>query len=1005
MIPEDPNEIVKAALERQGEEREVFLRQACGNNDSLRERVAILIEEKSRDETIEKIPDSSASDPVGPEAVRQVTSTVELQLEDTNRSLVGRTIGQYKIIRQIAVGGMGVVYLATDSRLGGHVALKFLPAEFLKDENRLRRFKQEARAARAVNHPNIVSIYDIGQDGDYHYIATEFIEGDNLRDRMKRAKMSTAEIISVAIAIATALEAAHARGIVHRDIKPGNVMIHPSGHVKLLDFGLAKLLSDGGREPVGPDVSTVTDVKTRSGSRWGTPPYMSPEHLLGEELDGRTDIWSLGVVMYEMLVGTRPSEQRMVARDAPFRSEAELDSVPDLQRIVMKALRKDKGDRYQTAGELLDDLRSLQRSIDPGATILQVVSDRTEDVVDTRKAEAVKLVERERSPSTDMSSIDADSTLPPRMHENRLFRKGAVAFIVLSSCIAILYAIWPGADPGTKRKDQFSRKWTGNFTSAIISPDGKYVATIDVTDDGKQSIRVESIPTSDSKPLVPESGLHYRGLSFSPGSDYVYYLQGKDDLWVLYRVSVIAAAVERLVENINTPVTFSPNGEKMAFVRKKGEDKTALVISNLKGTDDREVTVLAGDKQFSIMKDLDNNLAWLPDERHIACVTSTKGKYRHMDVEEVDIHNQDPSAMRKINLRPWRLIGQLVSLGNGSGLLMNAADEDPQSALQLWLLAYPSGEVKSADKGGGGTPLTISLTKDGTLLIMESTRASKIYIAERDASGVSVARREEIESSDNKGSVGIAWTPDKRLLHTAVKEGNTDIWSMDISGRTPQRLTDHAGPDADPSVSIDGGKVAFSLERDGQSEVWVMNADGSNQRPLTSGFHADWPQISPDGLWVVYHRVDSLIDSIWRVSTLSGEAFRLTDLPATRPAVSPDGKFIACYMQNEQRPGTWMIAVIPFEGGRPVLKFPAPEIATQWQGVRWLPRGEMLTYIDAKDGAQNVWGQPLAGGPPKPVTDSRAGKILSFAWSADGRHLACAHDTRVATIVLEKFGP
>lgn len=933
---------------------------------------------------------------------RENAGEIEPGAKTAEQSLVGQAVGQYRIIREIGKGGMGVVYLAADTRLGGHVALKFLPAKFVNDETRLRRFKQEARAARAVNHPNIVSIYDIAQEGDYHYIATEFIDGDNLRERMKRARMSIPEVITIACEIAAALEAAHARGIVHRDIKPGNVMIHPAGYVKLLDFGLAKLLKNSDREPMGPEISTVTDMNTGSWSRLGTPQYMSPEQLLGEELDGRTDIWSLGVMMYEMLAGTRPFEHRASDRDSPSSPEAALDFSPELQRIVMKALRKDKGERYQTARQILEDLKLLQRSMDSGVSTPNSTPVTT-DGVGGRHVGAI-----EGSSGVEAATAPSSPTIVGSTHGSLSFRIAAVAFIVLSVVFLIRqYRWWFQPDSGKEAKTLFSRLLNasasftpltkpGKYERAAVSADGKYIATIVVSDNGKQKIQVEVVePPSETTELVPPESSRLRGLSFDPNGDYVYYLKlGQDNRWNLFRVSILRRTVELITQGVNSAVSFSRSGKQMAFVRKKGEGTTALVIADVNGTNEREVAVLGpGSKdQFIIKNDIDNSPAWLPGEKAIACPASPRDSEEEANVFEVAV---DTGSMRKINLKPWHLIGQIVALPDGSGFLLNAHGKEAPD-FQLWLLAYESGEA--ARLSPGIIPRGLSLTNDcQTLVITTVTDASTIYLIQ---AGTTKSARERL-SSASKGTVGISWSPDGKLFYTRVTDGNTDIWSAALGGSSERRLTDVEADDLEPFVSPDGRRVAFTSTRNGGKNVWIMDSNGSGQTQLTYGKEDDCPQITPDGMWIIYHGQENSIDRIFKIPAVGGEPALLTDSPAKMPAVSSDGRRIAFYSKPNPSTNVWKIGVMPFAGGRIEHVGAAPHNTDL--GISWRPNPSQLTYVDTIDGASNIWSQSLPGGSRRPLTRFGKGdRISNFGWSPDGKQIACVrHEERKSLVKVK----
>jgi len=289
----------------------------------------------------------------------------------------GTKLGRYEIRSQLGVGGMGEVYLAQDLTLGRNVALKVLPEDVASNQQRMQRFVQEAKAASALNHPNIITIHEIGTEPGAHFMATEFIDGENLRHHLRLAPLTLIEAIDIAIQIASALSSAHAAGIIHRDIKPENIMLRRDGIVKVLDFGLAKLTERWRADEVDRDAATQGMVHTEPGLVVGTTAYMSPEQARALEVDARTDIWSLGVVVYEM-----------ITRSAPFKSETASDTnaailkteplalsqlVPDapaeLERIVRKALQKDREERYQVVKDLLLDLKSLRRDLDVSAAI------------------------------------------------------------------------------------------------------------------------------------------------------------------------------------------------------------------------------------------------------------------------------------------------------------------------------------------------------------------------------------------------------------------------------------------------------------------------------------------------------------------------------------------------------------------------------------------------------------------------------------------------------------
>ena len=350
-------EIFHAALDQEPDQISAFLDTACEGDELLRGRVEALVASYQR-----------AGSFIETSAVGLTTKIIQNGQGDL---LVGRTIGHYKISERIGTGGMGEVYLATDITAGRKAALKLLPTRFTADGERLKRFQQEARAVVGLNHPNIVTVYEIGEDHSTHYIASELIDGETLRQRLARGPMRTDEVVDVAIQVASALAAAHEAGIVHRDIKPENIMLRPDGYVKVLDFGIAKLAEQEVPATM-PDEEAVLLVETNLGSILGTVRYMSPEQALGAPVDKRTDIWSLGVVLYEMVAGRAPFTgdtlrevmNSILTAEPPPLTNYVAQTPSELQQIVSTALCKEREERYQSAHELLDGLKSLRSEME-----------------------------------------------------------------------------------------------------------------------------------------------------------------------------------------------------------------------------------------------------------------------------------------------------------------------------------------------------------------------------------------------------------------------------------------------------------------------------------------------------------------------------------------------------------------------------------------------------------------------------------------------------------------
>ncbi len=348
-------EVLHSALQREPEARAAFLTEACTGDEALRTEVDSLLVSQERADRFFEMP--------------VATLATQALAEDRGESLVGRMAGPYKLLSQLGAGGMGDVYLAEDLRLGRKVALKLLPSYFTQDADRLRRFQQEASAASRLNHPNILTIYDVGQFESTHYIATEYIEGVTLRDLLRQKQISTIEALDIVNQAASALASAHAAGIVHRDIKPENIMLRPDGYLKVLDFGLAKLAPSFFGNGGGGQRTLLESVP---GMVMGTVTYMSPEQARGFEVDARSDIWSLGVVLYEMVVRRVPFEGASVAdviaaileREVPPLPHDSRAVPPALEGVIRKALAKNQQDRYSRIEDLAQDVRTIKEQLE-----------------------------------------------------------------------------------------------------------------------------------------------------------------------------------------------------------------------------------------------------------------------------------------------------------------------------------------------------------------------------------------------------------------------------------------------------------------------------------------------------------------------------------------------------------------------------------------------------------------------------------------------------------------
>ncbi len=909
----------------------------------------------------------------------------------------GTILGRYEIRSPIGAGGMGEVYLARDTRLDRPVALKLLSGEVTRQEDRLHRFEQEARAASALNHPNILTIYEIGHADAGHFIATEYIDGETLRQHITRTHIRTAEALDIATQVCAALAAAHTAGIIHRDIKPENIMLRRDGYVKVLDFGLVKLTE---QQVVDSEAPTKSPVKTNPRTVMGTVAYMSPEQVRGVGVDARTDIWSLGVVLYEMVAGRVPFEGATssdvivsILEKEPVPLARYAADVPtELEWIVKKTLAKDREERYQTIKDLTVDLRRLRQELEFKSKLGRSMPSGEEMSYTPSGGQAAATANVPASHTRDGGTNRTASSAEYLIGEIKRHRGSAT--LILSALLLVLaaasfgvyYFFMPGHPLAPFQNMSISRLTnTGRANGAAISPDGKYVVHV-VSEAGQQSLWIRQVATSSNMQIVPPAEVQYSGLTFSRDGNFVYYVMTeKTPPAGLYQVPVLGGAPKKLVENVESSVALSSDGKRLAFMRwYPAEEEIALFVANVDGSKERK---LATRKHPDYLTDV----SWSPDDKIIATPVKThdaNGYY--MSITGVRVED---GAEIPITTQRWPSVGRAEWVRDGTGLVTTAVDQTSRLS-QVWYLSYPGGEAHRITNDLNDYK-TISMTADSSALVtVQKDFLSNIWIADGDGNA---GQANQITSSKYNGLSGLSWTPDGKIVYTSNASGNPDIWIMDADGSHQKQLTANAGANSYPSVTADGRYVVFVSDRTGMTVIWRMNIDGSNLKQLAEGKVYN-PSCSSDSRWVVYEKYDSSKWTLWKVSIEGGNAERLTDQDAEYPAVSPDGKSIAYLYTDEQANSQRKIVVVPFQGGQPTRTFDIPPTARgviQWQGG-----GRALTYVDNHSGVSNIWRQPLDGSPPKQLTDFKTDQIFFFGWSRDGQQLAVSRGMMITDVVL-----
>ena len=862
---------------------------------------------------------------------------------------------------------MGVVYLAEDTHLGRNVALKFLSDS--TDQHYRARFLREARAVSTLSHPHIAVVHDYGETPEGQpFIVMEYIKGETLGDLLHSSALTITQAVEVVEAVAEALAAAHARGIIHRDIKPTNVIVDKEGEVKVLDFGLVKHLEEEYAPGGGPDANTLLG-RTSSNVIIGTPLYLSPEQAMGAEVDARSDLFALGALLYECLAG-RPAFSgnsvieigaQILHFNPPPPSSINKRVHPELDRITLKALAKKPESRYQTAAEMIADLNAAQKSLD------------NEDGHRTQR-----LVASKPSHSSAFKSI-SDSLRRPRLSIG--------VFLVAVALVAL--ALWTvlkryDVTPPFQKMKVTRLTNTGKSRDATISPDGKYVIYV-VEENGQQSLWRRHVPTTSNTQIVAPGDGTFDGLTFSPDSNYLYYVQEKNDVGTLFKMPALGGASQRLIANIDSHPSVSPDGTRLAFVRlQKTQGEYQLIVAASDGSEERKISTRKQGGFFSLY----GSTAWSPNGKTIVCAAGSFSGGYHMNLIEVDVQD---GIEKPVVSQNWYQIVYVVWKRDGRALILAASDQ-PVSPFQIWHVSYPEGKV-----GRITNDLidynSVAMTDDArTLATLQVDRLTNIWVLPNGE----MDRAKQITSGVGHTN-GVSWTPDGKILYSTVASGDLNVWLMEADGNRKTQLTASVGVNYFAVTSPDGRYIAFASNRNGPFNIWRMDADGSNPKQLTTGGTDLNPSFSPDGKFLVYESFINGVPMLWKVSIDGGAATQLTKFFSSFPAVSPDGKMIACrYL--DQKTNSPSIALIAIDGGQVIRTLNIP--VHFWQRIRWTLDGLALTYVDVRDGIANIWSQSVDGGQPKQLTDFKSDLIFSYDWSRDGKELACERGMETSDVVL-----
>jgi Tol biopolymer transport system component len=974
-------EIFSSAIQYEPVERSAFIAKACGVDAALRKEVESLVAAHEKDGSFIDAPAYQAA--------------AGLIVDEKSELKPGQTLGSYEIISFISRGGMGEVYLAQDRRLSRKVALKLLPAALTKDDDRLRRFEQEARAASALNHPNIITIYEILKAKSTQLIATEFVEGETLRQRLSYSPLSLGESLHIAIQIADALSAAHKVGIIHRDIKPENIMLRPDGYVKVLDFGLAKL-SEHSPETIAAEAPT-RQVRTGSGVVMGTAGYMSPEQARGKNVDARSDVFSLGAVIYEMVAQRKPFDGEtpsdilaaILKTDPPPVSHFAPDTPAELTRIVTKALRKDREERYQVVKDLLLDMKSLAQELEFQRRLKQTSKPDETSAVGTGAESSVAPPDRIAQRTDEIAGV-IPTAVSQAAHSSMIVGRRWPTFALIA-VIAIgglfgLYKLFgrfsKSATVAPPVVGNIARitAWSGLDTQPTLSPDGNSVA-YSSNHTGTFEIFIKQLtPGGREVQLTSDSEENFQPAWAPDGQRIAYFSKKRGGIWV---VPAMGGAPRQLTDFGAGP-KWSHDGTLIAFNSDSNPDlgsgsvgSSTIWIVSAQGGSPKQITQVGKPEGGHV------SAAWSPDGKRIVFVSLN---FSSQLLWSISVNGDD---LKQLTKNEDGKAGYPVFAPDGRGLYFT------NGPVVLWLPMSPESgasigaPVKVTDVGASVLS-TLTLSGDGQKMTYTvQTLTSNIWSVPvspgtNEATGPPQALTNQTGTRNNQP----AFSPDGRKLAFMeyLRGTGADIWVSDVDGKNPVQVTSNPR-NLMPNWFPDGDQIAFVGLRDGRRRVWATSLKNRREHLLFDiGKDIEYARLSPDGKQFAFNLADKGVINLWTIPVSGGQPKQLTfDKELAGFACwSPDGKFIAYQMK---RGDDSYLMVMPSEGGEAIQ-------LTSGHGRSWpygfSPDGDKIVFAGDRDGIWNVWWLSRSSKVQKQLTNyNKPNAFVRYpAWSPLGNQIA-----------------
>jgi serine/threonine protein kinase/WD40 repeat protein len=920
-------QIFNSAINYRPEERGVFISEACSGDEALRSEVESLIASHERSGQFIDEPAFAVA--------------ASLLVDEKPELKPGQTVGSYEILTFLSRGGMGEVYLAEDKRLGRKVALKLLPSSFTKDGDRLRRFEQEARAASALNHPNIIVIYDICEAASTLMLVTEFIAGETLRERLHAGALSVDEVLNISIQIADALAAAHKAGIVHRDIKPENIILRPDGYLKMVDFGLAKL-----SEPESATFAEASGraIRTGSGVVIGTVGYMSPEQARGQEVDARSDIFNLGAVIYEMVAGQKPFNGEtpsdtfaaILKHEPEPLSQVAPGTPAELDRIVSKALRKNREERYQVVQDLLLDLKSLKRELDFQAKL-----------------------------KTDSLTVELNRQPPKRQKSQTVLVFGVVVLLIAAASVAV-YSFLKTRQSQTAVPPKIRKTTQVTFSAGLdgfpsLSPDSKSVA-YSSNQNGTFEIYVKQLSASGGELQLTNDGQFNLYPAWSPdGQRIAYHSRKRGGIWV---VSALGGPARQLTDTGARPA-WSPDGAFIAFQ----SDSPGAELSNSRAMPPSTIWIVSS--QGGTPKQLTqrgnpagghSTPSWSPDGKRVAFEVSD---FASATVWSVAMAGGEAKKIVSGTQPIYAADGQHIYF------MARATGESELSRIQVSAAGDPIGQPAVVFQAGEGTSFSAPVVSaDGKTIVYSANRiVSNLSTISLSSNGNAAGPPLIFAADTSSRNTLPRFSPDgqKIAFNRWRRTVGNHIWIAGADGKNATQLTNSSVGESQASWPPDGDKIVFLSDRESNHlRLWTVSTATGKQEPLLDlGEGVQFATLSPDGNHLAYNFIQNGVMNVWVASIADGQRKQVTfDGELTGfPCWSPDGRMLAYEMKR----GTDdYLMLTPSNGGQPTQ-------LTFDKGKSWphsfSPDGDKIVFAGQRDGVWNIYSISISSKIQKRLTN------------------------------------